>query len=220
MAENPNPRAIFPDREHPLYSPDPCTQQQVVERIAYAKRGSGRKKRQRLDRNGRPILVIGRGGRRIEDYHKLTNEDVGSALNLGRERARQLMQHPEEMSNTQVELLCGCLEVSLRWLQFGGENDCGPLASDAEMMLLYGRLSDEDRRLVRELVIRLAGDEVVHEVESERFEQLYPEQAAQLRSTVQATMKQFQDAASAIVLTAMRFKPECGEDVESTEPPK
>lgn len=168
-------RPEFPDREHPLRTPDEEAQRQVAARVKRATRGNGKQK----SRKPKKTETGGGASYRIEvttylpmEQHPIIGRDA-LAYELGvRGHATmgRLLAHPEDMDPWQVRQLCEVCGVTLEWLRGWEEvNAFGKYESAEDVTAMYSHLSNEDRALVCDLLTRLLGADATEAVKAERW---------------------------------------------------
>lgn len=188
-----NRNDLFPDREHPLKAANPELQQQVVERIAKAKKGP-----QAHSKDGHKASPSEASRGLPMGYHPyVSDEKLGYAWGMTRQAARKLIKHPEDMNPYQVDEMCDMLGVTRRWLR-GAEpvNAYGTYEEPDVVADLYDTLAPEDKELICALLGRIAGDESVRAVRTERWIRrsqtwydLHPDEANRIRRGAQNALE-------------------------------
>ena len=163
-------RAEFPDREHPLYTPDETAQAQVAERITKAMEGPRKEAFDQITEGDTVTVTDEHGtfeavyagaylapGQRAEVY----NQQRGEVWGVTRQTAAKRLGHPESLSAEEVDELCDILHVGKDQLRYGMDEGRALSQSDT-LAEIYMALGANDRELLYDLACRLLEPEKVY----------------------------------------------------------
>ena len=176
MAQGTDNRPEFPNPDRPLYTPDESAQQQVVARIAQARKGKKTRKRKEPEgadahRVVATFTITQRRGLRMGEHPHVGRNVLAEEWGMGHTKADELAKHPEDMDRWQVRQLCDLCGVTLEWLRgWEDENAYGRYETAETIAAMYGHLSNEDRRLVTDLLTRLLGADAAQAIKHEQWE--------------------------------------------------
>lgn len=200
-------RDLFPDHEHPLFTPDAALQEQIAERVKQAKKGPQTHRK----RDGSPSGVTPRRGVPMGKHPQISNEVLGRAWGVSRNTARELVNHPEKMSRYQVHELCEWCGVTPEWLAgLEDKNTYGERTHGAAGFVsdLYDTLRDEDKALIYQLLVRLAGPEAYESVKAESWSRQMRDWYEHHPDEAEAAREQVESAAAVADAYGLRGAPD------------